>query len=178
MRLPHWTATDERCERPATSACPPEQPPAPAPCGPRLERPQVQGVVVRNRRTGTPTQFCLEFVRDTTGVKVSRKGLPAPLGRHRAQHLVGQLLLCRHAEIVPSDLAAGGPSARAGGHCGSFFSFWLFSSSPARLARAFYVQPMHHLLSLPIFPLQVVFPRPRDPIGTDFARMPVSDAEA
>jgi hypothetical protein len=42
----------------------------------------------------------------------------------------------------------------------------------------FYVQPMHHLLSHFIFPLQGVLPRPRDLNGTDFALVPVSDAEA
>jgi hypothetical protein len=71
-----------------------------------------------------------------------------------------------------------GTAARTGGHCGFSSLLSSFLLHQPALRGLFDVQPMHHLLSHFIFPLQGVFPRSRDLSGTDFALVPASDAEA
>lgn len=82
-----------------TSEWPSARLPEPPPTGPRAphcKRPHIESVVVGKRRTGTPSQFCLEFVGHPASARLSFERLPAPLDRHRTQCFVGQLLLCCH----------------------------------------------------------------------------------
>jgi hypothetical protein len=102
-------ATEAACAREANS---PWLPPTPTSLS-MLKWPQIQGVVVRIRRTSASPQLRLQLMRYAAGVQIALERSSAPLNGPRAQVLVGQRLCFDHGNDCDGEAGSQSGASRS-----------------------------------------------------------------